>query len=271
MNNSISVQLPNSAANHEAGLHLEAVSFWLRRLLGRSDPLRFFALMVSMMAIASLCACGGGSGSGSGGITFNDYTAVVVADLNGDGKMDIATCYSTVNGAPPHPGTVAIFIQDPANPGKFLPPATYAFGNDPVSIAVADLNGDGKPDIVTANTMLSATGAGSNSVSVLIQDANHPGQFLTAASYNSANIINSVAIGDLNGDGRPDLAIADSAGISVLLNNSANPGTFVPGNSVQISGGAGSVAIGDVNGDRRAWLQSRLFLTRKVTVRSGAT
>jgi len=91
--------------------------------------------------------------------------------------MDIATCYATVNGAPPHPGTVAIFLQDPSNPGKFLPPATFSVGNDPVSIAVADLNGDSKPDIMTANTMLSATGAGSNSVSVLLQDSSHPGQF----------------------------------------------------------------------------------------------
>ena len=250
MNSSISVQLPNSAANHEAGFHLEPVSFRLRGLLRRFGPLRFFALIVSMMAIASLWACGGGGGGTIGSIApFNFYTAVVVADLNGDSKMDIAACYARVAGAPPHPGTVVIFIQDPANPGRFLPPATYAVGDDPVSIAVADLNGDGKPDIVAANTMLSATGAGSNSVSVLLQDSSHPGQFLPAASYTSSNIINSVAIGDLNGDGRPDLAIADSAGISVLLNNSANPGTFVPGNSVQISGGAGSVAIGDVNGD----------------------
>src|SRR5258708_4044743 len=222
-------------------------------LMKLGADLRLFVLFSSMVAVASLCACGGGGGGGgtsSGGIPpFNFYTAIVVADLNGDGKLDIATCYSRVAGAPPHPGTVAIFLQDPANPGKFLPPATYAVGNDPFSIAVADLNGDGKPDIVTANTMLSATGAGSNSVSVLLQDSSHPGQFLPAASYTSSNIINSVAIGDLNGDGRPDLAIADSAGISVLLNNSANPGTFVPGNSVQISGGAGSVAIGDVNGD----------------------
>src|SRR5207245_1217112 len=175
-----------------------------RKILLGSNRVRLSLLITSMMAVASLCACGGGGGSGSGGLNFKDYTAVMVADLNGDGKMDIATCYSTVSGAPPHPGTVAIFIQDVANPGTILPPVTCAVGNDPVSIAVADLNGDGRPDIVTANTMLSGTGAGSNSVSVLLQDSSHTGQFLPAASYTSANIINSVAIGDLNGDGRPD-------------------------------------------------------------------
>lgn len=152
-------------------------------------------------------------------------------------------------GRPPHPGAVAVFLQDPANPGKFLPPVTYAVGNDPFAIAAGDLNGDGKLHIVTANTMLSANGAGSNSVSVLMQDANHPGQFLPAASYNSANTINSVAIGDLNGNGLPDLAVADSGGVSLLLNSSANPGTFTSGNAVQISGGAATVVIGDLNGD----------------------
>ncbi len=224
-------------------------------LMKLGADLRLFVLFSSMVAVASLCACGGGGGGGgtsSGGIPpFNFYTAIVVADLNGDGKLDIATCYSRVAGAPPHPGTVAIFLQDPANPGKFLPPATYAVGNDPVSIAVADLNGDAKPDIVTANTMLSGRGAGTNSVSVLLQDGNHPGQFLPAATYTSAHVINSVAIGDLNGDGRPDLAIADSSGISLLFQSSTNPGTFVPGNGFPLSGGAISVAIGDVNGDSR--------------------
>jgi len=218
--------------------------------MNRDVEVRLFGLLVALMVIAQFCACGSASSNvGVGVQPFNFYSAVVVADLNGDGKLDIAACYSRIAGAPPHAGTVAIFLQDPSNPGRFLPPATYAVGNDPVSIAVADLNGDGKPDIVTANTMLSALGAGSNSVSVLLQDSSHPGQFLPAASYVSANVINSVAIGDLNGDGRPDLAIADSSGVSILLQSSTSPGTFVPGNGVLLSGGAISVAVGDVNGD----------------------
>ena len=213
--------------------------------------LRVFVLLSSLMALAQFCACGSGGGSsGAGFNSFKFYTAVVVADLNGDGKLDIATCYSEFSSAPPHPGIVAIFIQDPANPGKFPAPLTYAVGNDPFSIAVADLNGDGKPDIVTANTGLGpSSGAGSNSVSVLLQDSSHPGQFLPTASYTSANSITSVVIGDLNGDGRPDLVIADSSGISFLLQSPTSPGTFVPGNGVSIPGGAASVVIGDVNGD----------------------
>jgi len=57
------------------------------KILSRSDRVRLSVLIASMMAIASLCACGGGgAGNGSGGLNFNDYTAVVVADLNGDAR-----------------------------------------------------------------------------------------------------------------------------------------------------------------------------------------
>lgn len=212
-----------------------------------------WGLFILLLPIAALhlVACGGRT-NGVGSVSlppFNLYSSIAIADLDGDGKMDVATCYARIAGAPPHPGTVAIFLQDPANPGKFLSPATYAVGNDPVSIAVGDLNGDGKPDIVTANTVLSAAGVGTDSISVLLQDPSHPGQFLPAATYNSANTINSVAIGDINGDGRPDLVVADSHGISILLQSSSSPGTFVPGNSLSVPCCTASVAISDVNGD----------------------
>ncbi len=218
----------------------------------QSNPLRILLLLLPIAAL-HLVACGSGVSGGSSVSLppFNLYSSIAIADLNGDGKMDIATCYARVAGPPPHPGTVAIFLQDSANPGKFLPPATYAIGNDPVSIAVADLNGDGKPDIVTANTVLSAAGVGTDSISVLLQDPSHAGQFLPAATYNSANTVNSVAIGDVNGDGRPDLVVADSHGISILLQSSSSPGTFIPGNSLSVPCCTASVAISDVNGDNR--------------------
>ena len=212
--------------------------------------LRVMVLLSAMTAVTQFCSCG--SAGSSGGIVpqpFNQYSAVVATDMNGDGKLDIATCYSRVAGPPPHPGTVAIFFQDPANPGRFFPPVTYPVGDDSVSIAVGDLNADGNPDIVTANTRVSALGAGSNSISVLLQDGNHLGRFLPAAAYSSSNVVNAVLIADLNGDGQPDLAVADSSGISILLQSSANPGTFVPGRPIGVTGGVASIAIGDVNGD----------------------
>jgi hypothetical protein len=175
------------------------------------------------------------------------YSSVAVADLNGDGLPDVVTVYAYVAGAPPHPGFVAVYLQDAANPGHFLAASTYAVGNDPVSVAVTDLDGDGRPDIVTANAILSTNGLGESSVSVLLQDAAHAGRYLPAVSYPTGPDPVMVAIGDLNGDGKPDLAVADSSGISVLLQDAA--GRFFPKTTVATGGGCASVAIADLDGD----------------------
>jgi hypothetical protein len=79
---------------------------------------------------------------------------------------------------------------------------SYSTGNYPVSsysVAIGDLNGDGKPDLVVASTNTS------EGVSVLLGQGN--GTFPTAVPYYTGGAY-SVAIGDLNGDGKPDLVAA---------------------------------------------------------------
>jgi hypothetical protein len=117
---------------------------------------------------------------------------------------------------------VTVLEQDAANPGSFLAAVTYATFAGSVAVAVGDLNGDGKPDLVVASEAPSASG----SVSVLLQDPARPGVFLSATSY--AGLIQplSVAIGDLNGDGHPDIAVADGDSATVMLQSATSPGTF---------------------------------------------
>jgi len=202
-------------------------------------------------AVVILSACGGGGAEGGGGgetlPPFNSYSSLAVADLNGDGLPDVVAVYAHIAAAPPHPGFVAVYLQDAARPGRFLPASIYAAGNDPVSVAVADLDGDGRADIVTANAILSTNGLGNSTVSVLLQDATHPGHYLPAVSYATGVDPQSVAIGDLNGDGRPDLAVADGSGISVLLQDAA--GTFSAKTTIATGGGCTSVSIADLDGD----------------------
>jgi FG-GAP-like repeat/FG-GAP repeat len=219
-------------------------------------PSHLFLSCLVALALAEITACGhlGASGDATSALPpFNSYASCVVADFNSDGKLDIAVSYSRIAGAPPHPGTVAIYLQDPARAGSFPSPVNYSVGNDPVALVAGDLNGDGKLDLVAVNTILSAGGLGSSSVSVLLQDPANPGKFLSAVNYATGFSPVDVAIGDLNGDGRPDLAVADSTGISILLQSSTAPGRFLPLTTIALgSGGTSGIAIADVNGDGKA-------------------
>jgi hypothetical protein len=211
-------------------------------------------MLIAVLALGGLASCGAGAGGGPVGLPpFNMYWSVAVADLNGDGKLDIVGSYSKMAGPPPHPGVVAIYLQDAAPPGNFLSPVNYDVGNDPVALAIGDLNGDGNLDIVTANTIMNVDGTGSSSVSVLLQDAGNPGRFLSAVNYPTGFSPVGVAIGDLDGDGRPDLAVADTTGISLLMQNPAAPGTFLAATTISVgNGGTSAVAIADLNGDGKA-------------------
>lgn len=220
----------------------------------RRCSVRLLVSVIALFSLGCVVSCGGSGGGGTAVLPpINSYSSCAVADLNGDGKLDIAVSYSKIAGAPPHPGAVAIYLQDPSKPGAFLPPVTYDVGNDPAAVVVADLNRDGKLDIVTTNTILSADGTGSSSVSVLLQDPANPGRFLSAVNYPTGFSPVGVAIGDLNGDGKPDLAVADTTGISILLQNPAAPGQFLPLRTIPIGrGGSSAVAIADLNGDGKA-------------------
>src|SRR6266704_291405 len=113
---------------------------------------------------------------------------------------------------------------------------SFDTGSRPNTVAIADLNRDGKPDLVTAN-------AGSATVSVLL--GNGDGTFAAKTDFTTGSGPQSVAIGDLNGDARPDLAVADAAfnKVSVLLGN--GDGTFQVKKDFWTATNPYSVAIGD--------------------------
>ena len=133
--------------------------------------------------------------------------SLAVADLNGDGKPDIIVANSASD-------TVSVLLN--LGGGKdyvnFAPQTTFATGRQPFSVAVADLTGDGIPDIVTANAF-------DNTVSVLL--GNGDGTFQTQRTFAVGSRPYSVAVADLTGDGKPDIVTTNYGGnsVSVLLNN----------------------------------------------------
>src|SRR5262249_50921014 len=133
--------------------------------------------------------------------------AVVLGDLNGDHKIDLAVANNGFSGSG---CTVSVLLGDGA--GDFGSAGEYAVGSGPQSIAIADLIGDTKPDVVTANY-------GSSTVSVLYGDGS--GGLGGRTDFATGSGPTSVAIGDLNGDGTYDLAVSNSgsATVSALLGN----------------------------------------------------
>jgi hypothetical protein len=131
-----------------------------------------------------------------------------------------------------------------AGDGRFLSRRDYATGSSPISVAIGDLNGDGKPDLVIAND------TDWYNVSVLLNRGD--GNFETKRDYGGGLPGRSVAIGDLDGDAAPDLATASSEGntVSVLLNQ--GDGSFSARRDYGTPPDPYLVAIADLNGDGRA-------------------
>ena len=165
---------------------------------------------------------------------------VTVADLNGDGARDLAVV-SAGDGFTPT-GHISVLAGN--GDGTFQPGVRHATGVGAVSVGVGDVDADGRPDLLAA--ALSSAGAGS---SALILLANADGTFQTPRAFATGSRPNSVGIGDFDGDGRVDVATANSDAdtVSILLGN--GDGSFFEAPKYGANRLADSVAAGDFNRD----------------------
>lgn len=168
----------------------------------------------------------------------NQLLGSALADINGDGKVDVVVTSWQTN-------SVKVFLGN--GNGTLQEPSDFATDPGPNSVAAGDFNGDGKLDLATANY--------SESVSLLL--GNGDGTFQTAQSFAAGDYLGSVTAGDVNSDGKLDLVVSNSrsslsadGAVSVLLGN--GDGSLAPPISTATGGSATySVVMGDFNGDGR--------------------
>jgi hypothetical protein len=203
-----------------------------------------------------LSACGGG-GAEDLIPPFFLQGGIVAADLDADGRADIAVVNTSMAGAPPHPGFVDVYLQ--TAPGAFQPAVRHAIGVDPWSLASGDIDADGSLDLVAStpssippqpNTLTDSGG-----VSILQQDAANPGRFLGYRWQPTGGAAESAAVAELTGDGLRDLVVADGVSANgralLLAQNPAQPLAFLAPVTLSLGAGRGAldVATADIDAD----------------------
>ena len=175
-----------------------------------------------------------GGGSLGSNATYNvggEPSSVTTADVNGDGKMDLI--WANMNGLG---NSISVLTNN--GHGRFTTSGIYSVGSEPEFVMAADINGDGKIDLISANWL-------ANTLTLLTN--NGIGSFVLAATLAVGNGPQSVVAADVNGDGKIDLITANKSSntISILLNSSGslqiiiNPvGALTAGARWQLDGGA---------------------------------
>ncbi len=217
-------------------------------------------LVVTAYELTILMGNGDGTFTAKPSIPITGGAAATVAgDFNGDGIADLAIAE---NGSEFAPSSVTILLG--RGDGNFTQvPSSPATGIEPLAIAAADFNGDGILDLAVTNQNDGYPLLGS--VTILIGRGN--GTFAPmAVSPVTGSVPYSVEVADFNGDGKPDLAVANAGSNTITVLLGAGNGHFAPPISPAVGTDPVFAAVGDFNGDGVPDLAAASNTTNSVTV-----
>jgi hypothetical protein len=219
-------------------------------------------IFITVLAAAVLClatACASGIGVSDFHIPpFWVWGRVVAADLNGDGRQDVAVVATYINESS-HTDGVQVFLRNAA--GGFDAPVFYPVGSSPWGLCVGDLDGDGRLDLIaispSADPPQLNTPGDSGGLSILRQDPANPGHFLPFRWVNTGGVADTAAVVDVTGDDRVDVVVGDGVTVNsrilVLAQSAAQAGDLLPPSPLPVGTGHSfqDLVVADINGDGR--------------------
>lgn len=184
--------------------------------------------------------------NGAGGFGFNATCSVgsgpnfvVAADVNGDGAVDLIAA----NGGTVTQGNTLTVLTNNGD-GVLSSNATCTVGAGPFGLAAADINGDGKVDLISANL-----GSGGNGSTLTVLTNNGSGGFVLSSSPSVGSSPYWVTAADVNGDGLLDLISANIGYGTLTVLTNDDGGGFVLAASPNVGGNPYAVVAADINGD----------------------
>ena len=222
------------------GMKRVANGSWTGAQLDPSSPFSLLTTIPDFQNQVAACAPPGLGLTASGTVGGAVPPAVssqfiALGNLDGSGNLSAAVLAG---------GGVTVYIGN----SSFMPVSikTYPTGSQPAGVVVADLNNDGKPDIVVADFQVGQNGDNGD-IAVLLNNGN--GSFQNPVKYNTGDGPMSIAVGNVDGDGIPDIVTANIYANTVSVLIGVGDGTFKPPVSYAVGTLPEGVILADFNGD----------------------
>jgi len=193
------------------------------------------------------------------GVGKMPYQRLRAGDVNGDGAPDLVT--TNFEG-----GNVTVLLGDGKGSLAAAPGSPFPAGASPFSVALADVDRDGHLDLVVANFSGQGGDTRRDAVNVLLGDGRGAFRSMRGSPFATGANPVGAAVGDVDGDGWPDVVTANTGGgdVTVLLGDGS--GSLRPGVSRPAGKEPYRVAVGDVDGDGRAEIFVANHGSRDVTM-----